>query len=109
MKYWKYSLYFGIFSFAVLVVIFISPANYTIFIFDKTGLGPGKLFGVIWLIWITALLAFALNNIFADKWYMDENLRMNQLQKYLPSLTGIPAFISFVWFLYTWLKDFRQF
>ena len=45
-----------------------------------------------------------MNNIFADKGYIDNNFRMPALLKYLPSLLGIPVFFSFVWFIYSWIR-----
>ena len=104
MKYYRYSLYLSTFSFIILLVIFLLPGRYSIFLAGKTGLGAGKLFVVMWFIWLTSLLAFALNNIFADRWYLNENLHMSQFKKYLPSLLGLPALVSFIWVVYTWLK-----
>ena len=104
MKYWKYSLYLSILSFASLMVILFLPGNYAIFIRNITVIEAGKLFPVMWFIWVMALFAFGLNNVFADKWYINDNIQMPQIKKYLPSLLGLPALISFIWFLYSWLK-----
>lgn len=105
MKCWKYSLYLGIFSFASLVIIFLLPDHYSIFIRNKAGLDAGKLFPLMWLIWLTALAAFAVNNIFADSIFYQDDLRMSRFKKYLPTFLGLPAFISFIWTVFCWIKN----
>ena len=105
MKTWKFSLYLGLCSCITLLVAFFLPGEYSIFIWSNEGVGAGRLFPIMFFIWIAAIIAFAINNVFADKCYIDHNLKMRSAQKYLPSLLGLPALLSFVWFLYTWIKQ----
>ena len=107
MKTWNYSLYLSLCSFIILLITFFLPGEYSIFISGREGATAGKLFPLMFFIWVASIIAFAMNNIFADKCYIDQNLKMPGIVKYLPSLLGIPAFLSFVWFLYTWIKAMR--
>lgn len=96
-------------SLAMLLLIFFFPADYTIISRSQKAIEAGRLFPVMWLIWLLALFSFALNNVFADRWYINDGLQMPQFKKYLPSLLGVPALISFGWFLYSWLKATEYF
>ena len=104
MKIWKYSLYLSIFSCASQVIILFLPDQYSIFIRNQSGLNGGKLFPVMWLIWLSSLAAFAINNIFADNLFYNENISMSGFKKYLPTFLGLPAFFSFMWTVYSWVK-----
>lgn len=105
MKTWNYALYMSIFSVVILIITFFLPAHYSILSWSKDGADAGKLFPLMLFIWALSLIAFAMNNVFVDKCYVDDNLKMNSLVKYLPSVLSIPVFSSFIWFLFTWLKD----
>ncbi len=104
MKTWNYALYLSLASIVLLTLIFFLPGEYSIFVSNKSGRDVGVLFPVMLLIWMLALAAFALNNVFVDKCYIDNNIRMHPLVKYLPSLFGAPVLFSFIWFLYTMMK-----
>jgi hypothetical protein len=104
MKTWNYALYLSLASVVFLIIIFFLPGEYSIFVSNKSGRDVGVLFPVMLLIWILSLVAFALNNVFVDKCYIDNDIRMHPLVKYLPSLFGTPVLFSFIWFLYTMMK-----
>jgi hypothetical protein len=104
MKYWKYSLWLGIFSFALLITSLLLPASYSVFIWKKFTVDAGILFPVLLVSWIAAVLAVAFNNIFVDEMYMYKKIEMKRRKKYLPSLLGLPGLISFVWFCYRWYR-----
>jgi hypothetical protein len=104
MKIWNYSLWLSVFSVVILLITFLLPGQYSIFTWGREGAGAGRLFPVMFIIWATSLVAFAMNNIFADKGYIDNNLKMPTLLKYLPCVLGIPSFVSFIWFIVTWMK-----
>jgi hypothetical protein len=104
MKYWTYSLLLSIISCILLLVIFLLPDSFTVFKFTKTQVDNGVLFPVLLLSWMASLFGFALNNIFIDKHYSDNKPHMPGLKKYLPTLLGMPAFLSFVWFIFRWYK-----
>ncbi len=103
MKTWKIALGIGFISTLILVIVILLPKNYTVFSLSEQGVDIGALFPVMLCIWILALIAFAINNVFVDKYYIDNNLKMHPFLRYLPSIIGIPVFISFIWFLCTWL------
>ena len=102
MKIWIYSLRLSIFSCGLLVVMYLLPRTYGVFIWSKSGVDPGILFPVLLVSWTAALFGFALNNIFIDKSLIDKKVQMPESKKYLPSLLAIPAIISFGWFIYRW-------
>ena len=109
MKTWNYSLFLSITSFCNLLITFFLPGYYSTFRWGSQGADAGKLFPVMLLIWAISLVAFAMNNVFVDKCYVDNNLKMPALLKYLPSLLSIPSFISFIWFIYTLLRGSQLF
>lgn len=104
MKTWNYALYISIVSLLILIIIGFLPGHYSVFIWSKAGGNVGKLFPVMFFIWTLSLVAFAMNNIFVDKYYIDNHLQMRAVHRYLPSILSIPVFMSFIWFVFTWLK-----
>ena len=104
MKYWTYSLWLSIISCTLLLVIFFLPDSFTVFKYTKTQVDNGVLFPVLLLSWMGALFGFALNNIFIDKHYSDGQPKMPRLKKYTPTFLSMPAFFSFLWFLFRWYK-----
>jgi hypothetical protein len=104
MKIWRYSLWLSIISCTILFIIFLLPRSYSVFVWSKFRVDAGILFPVLMVSWTAALFGFALNNIFIDRSVTDKKLQMTAFIKCLPSLLGIPAFISFVWFIYRWYK-----
>jgi uncharacterized membrane protein len=105
MKLWKISLWLSITSCVILLIIFILPDNFTVFSYTKSEVGAGVLFPVLLLSWTFALFGFAVNNVYIDKTILDKNAkRMPGLKTYLPTLLGLPAFISFLWFIIRWYK-----
>lgn len=104
MKIWRYSLWLSIFSCCLLCVSFFLPQSYTVFIYTKFRVDAGVLFPVLLVSWTTALFGFLLNNIFIDKSITDKKIQMSNFMKGLPSLLGIPSFLSFVWFIFRWYK-----
>ena len=105
MKLWQISLWFSIASCVILLVVMLLPDNYTVFVWVKSQVGPGVLFPVLLISWTTALIGFACNNIYIDKSLFDKNAKkMPPLKTYSPTLLGIPAFLSFIWFVFKWYK-----
>ena len=105
MKTWYYALYTSLTSFLLLLLVFLLPPAYSVFVREKSGTGAGILLPLMFAIWILSLAAFALNNVFVDKCYISQNLNMHPLTRYLPCVFGAPALFSFVWFVYTFVKD----
>ena len=104
MKIWRYSLWLSVISCSLLCVVFLLPNTYSVFVWNKLRVEAGILFPVLLVAWTTALFGFALNNVFIDRSVADRKIQMTTFLKCLPSLLGIPAFFSFVWFLYRWYK-----
>jgi hypothetical protein len=105
MKLWYVSLIFSVASCVVLFVICFLPDGYTVFDWSKTEVEAGILFPVLLISWVTALLGFLFNNIFIDKKMMEPNSRpIPGIKAYLPTLLGLPAFSSFLWFIIRWYK-----
>ncbi len=105
MKTWYYSLYTSVASFLMLVIVFLLPGSYSIFILTRSGTAAGTLLPLMFIIWILSLSAFALNNVFADKCYISQDIKMHPLMKYLPSLLGVPVLGSFIWVVYKIIKE----
>lgn len=105
MKTWYYALYTSLASVLLLLLVLLLPPAYSVFVWSKSGTGAGELLPLMFIIWILSLAAFALNNIFVDKCYISQNLNMHPLRKYLPCVFGTPALFSFIWFVYTLVKD----
>ena len=105
MKLWYYALWLSIASCILLLIVYFLPPDFTVFIWNKSQVDAGVLFPVLLVSWTAALFGFALNNIFIDKSIVDRNAKkMNGLHAYLPSLLGLPAFFSFMWFIIRWYK-----
>ena len=104
MKLWKYSLWLSIFSCILLFIVFYLTPEYNVFIWRQFRLDAGILFAVLLLSWTTALFGFALNNVFIDKALTDKNIKMPANIKCLPSILGVPSFLSFIWFIYRYYK-----
>ena len=105
MKLWYVSLILSIVSCIILLVICFLPANYTVFNWTKTQVEAGVLFPVLLISWTAALFGFLFNNIYIDKSMMEKNAKqMNTFKSYLPSFLGLPAFLSFIWFIIRWYK-----
>jgi hypothetical protein len=65
----------------------------------------GVLFPVLLIAWTLALFGFAVNNVDIDRSILDKNApKMSGLKKYLPTILGLPAYISFMWFIIRWYK-----
>src|SRR5688500_15390340 len=107
MKTWYYALYTSLASVLLLLLVVLLPPAYSVFVWHKSARGAGTLLPLMFIIWILSLAAFALNNVFVDKCYITQNLEMHPLRKYLPCVLGAPALFSFVWFVYTFVKDIR--
>jgi len=105
MKLWYLSLLLSIVSCLVLLIIFFLPDSYTVFNWSKSEVQAGILFPVLLLSWSTALFGFLFNNLFIDKNLMDKEApTMQPMKAYLPTYLGIPAFISFLWFIIRWYR-----
>ncbi len=104
MKLWRYSLWLSLISCTILCIVFLLPANFKIFIWSKERVDAGILFPVLLVSWTTALFGFALNNVFIDRAVTDTKIKMTDFMKAVPSLLGIPAFFSFIWFIFRWYK-----
>lgn len=105
MKLWKISLWLSIASCLLLLIIFILPDNFTVFSYENKQVGMGVLFPVLLVSWTLALFGFAANNIYIDKTIGDPKAeQMSRNKTYLPSMLGIPSYISFVWFIIRWFK-----
>ena len=105
MKLWKFSLWLSILSCTLLCIVFLMPSTYRIFIWREHGMvDAGILFPLLLVSWTTALVGFALNNVFIDRTISDSKIKMTEFVKAVPSLLGLPAFFSFVWFLFRWYK-----
>lgn len=105
MKLWRLSLLLSIISCILLGIVFLMPSNYRVFIWKEHGVvDAGILFPLLLFSWTTALIGFALNNIFIDRTIADGKIKMSDFLKAVPSLLGLPAFFSFVWFLFRWYK-----
>lgn len=105
MKLWYVSLGLSIVSCIILLVMCFLPDTYAVFNWSKTEVQAGVLFPVLLVSWTAALLGFLFNNIFIDRSLMERNVKpIPAFKAYLPSLLGIPAFISFIWFIVRWYK-----
>lgn len=105
MKLWYYSLWLSITSCVLLLIIYFLPDDYTIFIWSKNQVDSGVLFPVLLLSWLTALLGFAINNIFIDRNMVDKDpKKMSRFKSYLPTYLSLPGFSSFIWFIIRWYK-----
>ncbi len=105
MKLWYVSLVLSITSCIILLVVCLLPDPYSVFAWSKTQVEAGILFPILLISWTTALLGFLFNNIFIDKTMMERNASpMPAFKSYLPTLLGIPAFTSFIWFIIRWYK-----
>jgi hypothetical protein len=105
MKLWYISLWLSIASCLLLLLVFFLPADFTVFIWTKTQVEAGVLFPVLLVSWTLALFGFAVNNVYIDKTILDKNAKkMTGIITYLPSLLGLPAFFSFLWFIVRWYK-----
>ncbi len=105
MKLWYVSIILGIVSCLILLVICLLPEGYTVFNWSAHQVQAGVLFPLLLLSWTMALFAFLFNNIFIDKKMMERNIKpMPSFKAYLPTLMGLPAFTSFIWFIVRWYK-----
>jgi hypothetical protein len=105
MKLWRISLWLSIASCSILLVIFCLPSSVTVFSYNAKEVGPGILFPVLLLSWTCSLFGFAFNNIYIDKSIGDKfAAKMSHFKLYLPSILGLPAFMSFIWFIIRWYK-----
>ena len=105
MKTWYYALYTSLASVLLLLLVVLLPPAYSVFVWGTAGTGAGKLLPLMFVIWILSLAAFGFNNVFIDKYYISQNLDMHPLRRYLPCVFGAPALFSFIWFVYTFVKD----
>ena len=106
MKLWRISLWLSIASCIVLLFVCFLPSNYSVFVWMKQQVQPGILFPVLLVSWTLSLLGFAFNNIYIDKSLFDKVAKKMPAHKtYLPTLLGIPAFLSFIWFVIKWFKS----
>ena len=104
MTYWKYSFWWGIFSFSMLLVILALSPFYSIIIWKNSGADMGILFPLLLASWFSSLFSVAFNNFFLDGFGLEQGPQMPRLKKYTPSFLSIPGFISFIWFCITWFK-----
>jgi len=105
MKLWKISLWLSVASCFILLIVILLPNNFTVFTYTKTQAGMGILFPVLLVSWTLALFGFAVNNVYIDKSIVDKNApKMGGFKTYLPTILGLPAYISFLWFIVRWFK-----
>jgi len=105
MKLWKISLWLSIASCFLLLIVMLVPDNLTVFIFEDKQAGMGVLFPVLQVSWTLALFGFGANNVYIDKTIGDpKEKQMSRAKSYLPSMLGIPSYVSFVWFIIRWFK-----
>ena len=105
MKLWKISLWLSIASCFILLIVMLLPNNFTVFTYTRIQVGMGVLFPVLLVSWTLALFGFAVNNVFIDKSIIDKNApKMSGLKTYLPTILGLPAYVSFLWFIVRWYK-----
>jgi|GEM_PF-1302781 len=105
MKLWKISLWLSVASCSILFIIVLLPGNFTVFTYTKTQIGMGVLFPFLLIAWTLALFGFAVNNVYIDKSIVDKDAKkMSGLKMYLPTILGLPAYISFLWFIIRWYK-----
>jgi len=105
MKLWKISLWLSIASCLLLLIVLLVPDNLTVFTYQDKQVGMGVLFPVLLVSWTLALFGFAANNIYIDKTIVDPKAKqMSRTKTYLPSMLGVPSYLSFVWFIIRWFK-----
>ena len=105
MKTWYYALYTSLASFVLLMLVLFLPRQFSVFTWSKSGTSAGNLLPLMFIIWLLSLAAFALNNVFVDKCYISQDMKMHPLLKYLPSLFGMPVLFSFIWVVYRVVKE----
>lgn len=105
MKLWYLSLALSILSCLLLGVSCLLPAHYTVFDWSAAEVQAGVLFPVLLVSWTLALFGFLFNNIFIDRNLVEKGAKtLPPARAYLPTYLGLPAFISFCWFIIRWYK-----